>query len=130
MFSAVSYCHSKGVIHKDIKPENVLLSLDSSNKIIKVCLADFGSSITDAIYQSCDGINGTPNYMAPECFNYDETYDSKVDVWSLGLVLYILLVGFHPLDKIMDHNDHENWLKSPDELSFDDKKWYEVSIEA
>jgi len=90
--SAIEYLHSKGIAHRDLKPEN-LLSLGSGDKeIIKV--ADFGLSKNfgeEKMMTSC----GSPGYVAPEVLE-SESYDKAVDMWSIGVILYILLVGYPP----------------------------------
>jgi aurora kinase A len=89
---ALSYCHSKGLIHRDIKPENILLGDDGNVK-----LADFGLSICEKSdrpkLHSQD--TGTIYYMAPEMIG-NKPYNKTVDIWSLGNVLYELLVGRPP----------------------------------
>jgi len=93
MASACRYLHSKGIVHRDLKPENLLLSDKTNTAIVK--LADFGlSKITDAsavMQTAC----GTPGYVAPEIL-LGEGYNQEVDEWSIGVILYILLVGFPP----------------------------------
>jgi serine/threonine protein kinase len=84
---AVQYIHSLGIIHRDLKLENLLLqSLASGDKIVKI--ADFGL----AAYSGKDGVKtkvGTPDYVAPEVLLKD-VYNKEADVWSLGIVTYIL----------------------------------------
>ena len=80
---ALSLCHSKGILHRDIKPGNIFVNKDGNYK-----LGDFGiSRILDssASYMASTGI-GTPQYWAPE--QISGTYDNRVDIYSLGLVLY------------------------------------------
>ncbi|CAL1396361.1 unnamed protein product [Linum trigynum] len=90
LMTAVSHCHRKGVIHRDIKPDNVLFDSWNSAK-----LADFGSAEVVAGGEAATGIVGTPYYVAPEVLSGWE-YGEKVDVWSAGVVLYIMLAGFPP----------------------------------
>jgi len=90
--SAIGYLHSMGIAHRDLKPENLLSTGDGMNELIKV--ADFGLSKDfdkDKLSTSC----GSPGYVAPEVLMCD-TYDKSVDMWSIGVILYILLCGYPP----------------------------------
>ncbi|KAK7287138.1 hypothetical protein RIF29_00208 [Crotalaria pallida] len=94
LISAVDYCHSRGFCHRDLKPENLLLD---ENENLKV--SDFGlSALAESkcqdglLYTTC----GTPAYVAPEVIcrrGYDGT---KADIWSCGVILYVLLAGYLP----------------------------------
>jgi len=93
MVSAISYLHDKNIVHRDLKPENLLLK-DQSD-ICEVKIADFGLSKivgnTIMMQTAC----GTPGYVAPEVLNATG-YDKEVDMWSIGVITYILLCGFPP----------------------------------
>ncbi|KAF4313977.1 hypothetical protein GTA08_BOTSDO00833 [Botryosphaeria dothidea] len=107
LINAVSYMHSKGVAHRDIKPENMLLSVDGDLK-----LSDFGLA---ALFQNngkkrlCNSVCGSPPYIAPEIVAgkkskaidvLDKGYEPNIaDVWSCGIVLFVLLVGNTPWDE-------------------------------
>ena len=89
---AIKYCHDKFVVHRDIKPENLLLSTENSDSVLK--LADFGlavKTIENILYTEC----GTPAYIAPEILG-DKGYGKAVDMWSIGVITYILLGGYPP----------------------------------
>ncbi|VVA16077.1 PREDICTED: phosphoenolpyruvate [Prunus dulcis] len=87
---AVAHCHRLGVAHRDIKPDNILF--DGRDRLR---LADFGSAETFGDGETLSGLVGTPYYVAPELVAGRE-YGEKVDVWSSGVVLYIMLAGFPP----------------------------------
>jgi len=92
IISAIDYLHSKGIAHRDLKPENLLSVGTGDHEVIKV--ADFGLSKNfgdEKMMTSC----GSPGYVAPEVLEC-ETYDKAVDMWSIGVILYILLVGYPP----------------------------------
>ncbi|KAK8580391.1 hypothetical protein V6N13_143495 [Hibiscus sabdariffa] len=89
VMSIIKYCHEMGVVHRDIKPENILLTTSG-----KIKLADFGLAMRISKGQVLSGLVGSPAYVAPEVLlgNYSE----KVDIWSAGVLLHVLLVGFLP----------------------------------
>lgn len=89
--SALSYCHKKNVIHRDIKPENLLIGARGETKI-----ADFGWSV-HAPTSRRNTMCGTLDYLPPEMVEGRE-HDEKVDVWSLGVLLYEFLVGDPPFE--------------------------------
>ncbi|CAA0819847.1 Calcium-dependent protein kinase 24 [Striga hermonthica] len=85
-------CHEHGVIHRDLKPENFLYANDSENAPLKAI--DFGLSIFFQPGQRFSEIVGSPYYMAPELLR--RNYGPEIDVWSAGVILYILLCGVPP----------------------------------
>lgn len=124
---ALKYCHDRGVVHRDLKPENILLKSKDDDNSIKI--ADFGfakqydTSSEDALATSC----GTPGYVAPEILS-GKKYGKQVDMWSLGVILYILLCGYPPF-----HHENQKALfkliKTAD-YKFDEEYWNQVSNEA
>ncbi|CAN6206521.1 unnamed protein product [Urochloa humidicola] len=96
LINAVDYCHSRGVYHRDLKLENLLLDINGNLKI-----SDFGlSAISDQVKN--DGLLhttcGTPNYVAPEVID-DKGYDGALaDLWSCGVILFVLLAGYLPFE--------------------------------
>ncbi|XP_042481800.1 calcium-dependent protein kinase 26-like [Macadamia integrifolia] len=92
LMQVVMYCHDKGVVHRDLKPENILLATKASSSPIK--LADFGLATYVKPGQSLYGTVGSPFYIAPEVLTGG--YNQAADVWSAGVILYILLSGMPP----------------------------------
>ncbi len=99
---AVEYCHSRGVVHRDLKPENILYASTDADATLK--LADFGLADILTPETMLMATCGTPTYVAPEIIALTTSdgknggYDSKVDMWSLGVILYILICGFPPFN--------------------------------
>ncbi|CAN6191790.1 unnamed protein product [Urochloa humidicola] len=92
LMEVVAHCHSKGIVHRDLKPENILLVSKSPSSPIK--LADFGLATYIQPGRSLSGMVGSPFYIAPEVLSGG--YNEAADVWSAGVILYILLSGFPP----------------------------------
>ncbi|KAL8491033.1 hypothetical protein ACS0TY_022883 [Phlomoides rotata] len=90
LMEAITHCHRNGVAHRDIKPENILF-----NSYNELKLADFGSAECFGNGGLMSGIVGTPYYVAREVLAGCE-YDETVDVWSAGVILYIMLSGIPP----------------------------------
>lgn len=94
LISAVGFCHARGVFHRDLKPENLLLDENGDLKV-----SDFGlSAVSDQIRQ--DGLFhtfcGTPAYVAPEVLARKGYLAAKVDIWSCGVILFVLMAGYLP----------------------------------
>ncbi|KAK9291606.1 hypothetical protein L1049_019555 [Liquidambar formosana] len=92
LMQVVLYCHEKGVVHRDLKPENILLATKASSSPIK--LADFGLATYIKPGQNLRGTVGSPFYIAPDVLAGG--YNQAADVWSAGVILYILLSGMPP----------------------------------
>ncbi|KAM0944951.1 putative protein kinase CAMK-CDPK family [Dioscorea sansibarensis] len=90
LMEAIAACHRRGVVHRDVKPENVVFDAEG-----RVRLVDFGSAGWIGDGGGMRGLVGTPYYVAPEVVRGEE-YGEKVDVWSAGVVLYIMLGGVPP----------------------------------
>ncbi|KAJ4891609.1 CBL-interacting serine/threonine-protein kinase 13 [Raphanus sativus] len=96
LISSVSFCHSRGVYHRDLKLENLLLDDEGSLKV-----SDFGLSVvSEQLKQDgiCQTFCGTPAYLAPEVFTRKGYDAAKADVWSCGVVLFVLMAGYLPFD--------------------------------
>ncbi|KAJ5124600.1 uncharacterized protein N7515_008425 [Penicillium bovifimosum] len=94
LFDGLKYLHERGIVHRDIKPENILVA----DKNLTVKLGDFGLAKIIGEESFTTTLCGTPCYVAPEILqdNRHRRYTKAVDVWSLGVVLYICLCGFPP----------------------------------
>ncbi|KAL5699650.1 cAMP-dependent protein kinase [Ranunculus cassubicifolius] len=106
LISAVDYCHSRGITHRDLKPENLLLDDNGDLKI-----SDFGLSALSEQRRS-DGLLhtrcGTPAYGAPEVLRKKGYNGAGADIWSCGVILYVLLAGFLPFQ---DENVMKMYMK-------------------
>ncbi|TFJ82427.1 hypothetical protein NSK_006253 [Nannochloropsis salina CCMP1776] len=92
LVGAMQYCHDRNIYHRDIKPENLLLDSNFQLKIADFGLAAIRSDPLDVLRTEC----GTRSYMAPEILQHEGYEGEKVDVWSMGVVLFILLAGNPP----------------------------------
>ncbi|XP_053968176.1 calcium/calmodulin-dependent protein kinase type 1-like isoform X4 [Anastrepha ludens] len=124
ILEAVDYMHEQGVVHRDLKPENLLYySPDDGSKIM---ISDFGlSKMEDSgiMATAC----GTPGYVAPEVLA-QKPYGKAVDVWSIGVISYILLCGYPPFYDENDANLFAQILRG--EFEFDSPYWDEISESA
>jgi MAP/microtubule affinity-regulating kinase len=93
--SAVHYCHSKSVVHRDLKLENILVNNDKNIKVI-----DFGFSVVANNVCKLNLFCGTALYVAPEIVNRKSYWGPPVDIWSLGVILYVMLSGRFPFKGI------------------------------
>ena len=105
LVSGVYYMHSKGIVHRDLKLENLLL-----DKHKNIVITDFGfvnsfTSESELMKTSC----GSPCYAAPELVISNEPYEArKVDIWSCGVILYAMLAGYLPFDDDPQNPDGDN----------------------
>ena len=106
ILKAVTYCHKMNIIHRDIKPENIMITNREKNGCLQVKLIDFGTAkIFEKGHQENKYV-GSSYYMAPEIIK--RKYDEKCDLWSIGVILYILLTGRPPFDGNDDDEILEN----------------------
>ncbi|XP_027359648.1 CBL-interacting serine/threonine-protein kinase 6-like isoform X2 [Abrus precatorius] len=94
LISAVDFCHSRGVFHRDLKPENLLLDEEGNLKVTDFGLSTFSEHLwhDGLLHTTC----GTPAYVAPEVIGKKGYDGAKADIWSCGVILYVLLAGFLP----------------------------------
>ncbi|MFS8015994.1 putative protein kinase CAMK-CAMKL-CHK1 family [Helianthus anomalus] len=97
LINAVDYCHSRGVYHRDLKPENLLLDSSGCLKVSDFGLSALPQQVREdgLLHTTC----GTPNYVAPEVIN-NKGYDgAKADLWSCGVILFVLMAGYLPFEE-------------------------------
>mmetsp|Transcript_19109 Transcript_19109/g.22031 ORF Transcript_19109/g.22031 Transcript_19109/m.22031 type:complete len:786 (-) Transcript_19109:37-2394(-) len=118
------YLHSFGIAHRDLKPENILMTDDTDDAQPK--LVDFGLSKIVGPSEKCNDPFGTLSYVAPEVL-LQKPYDKSVDLWSLGVIIYLLLSGTLPFD---DDDDREIARQTiHDEVDFSYHVWKKVGSE-
>ena len=96
ILSAIFYLHSSNIVHRDLKPENIMLLSKPQNGNYHIKLIDFGTAKQFKPGKKMCKFIGTSYYIAPEVLK--ERYDEKCDVWSCGIILYILLCGYPPFN--------------------------------
>jgi calcium-dependent protein kinase len=137
IITAISYCHNQGICHRDIKLENVLFLTNQKNSPIK--LIDFGLSKyikrrrrfhnkNGKNYETMNmrSIVGSPHYISPEVLK--GKYTQKCDIWSAGIVLYVMLVGYFPFDGDTDNEVYKAISKS--KIDLNTQEWKSISKEA
>lgn len=126
LLSAVNYCHSKKIVHRDLKPENILLEQDKDLEKIKI--VDFGTSLMYDPSKKLEEKLGTAYYIAPEVIK--KSYNEKCDLWSCGVIMYILISGEPPFND--PRADNEAIMKKVEagKYDLDHGIWKNVSKEA
>ena len=123
---AIYYLHSYGIVHRDLKPENILMT-DLSPKA-DIRLLDFGLSKIIGNDEKCTEPYGTLSFVAPEVLQ-GKPYDKSVDLWSIGIITFLLLCGYLPFDD--KHSEREIARQTIlDPVPFEDKIWNKYSPEA
>ena len=123
---AIYYIHSYGIVHRDLKPENILMTDKSETADIR--LLDFGLSKIIGPGEKCNEPFGTLSYVAPEVLK-EKPYDKSVDLWSIGIIAYLLLCGFLPFDD--EHSEREIARQTiQDPVPYPSQIWGKLSKEA
>ncbi|OMJ94186.1 hypothetical protein SteCoe_2668 [Stentor coeruleus] len=121
ILSGVAYCHSNNIVHRDLKLNNILLDKDSPDALIKII--DFGTSKIFKPKSKMTEKYGTPLYVAPEVLN--GSYTEKCDIWSCGVIMYIILSGKAPFTGPNENFILLNIVKG--RISYDGPEWNTVS---
>ena len=126
IMSAIEYCHNNGICHRDLKPENILYLNEGSEDGNLIKIIDFGLSQIIQPDKKLRSKVGTAYYVSPEILK--GVYTEKCDIWSAGVILYILLSGSPPFN---GNNDNVIYNKIAQmSFSFPDKRWKNISNEA
>ena len=126
IIGAIEYCHNNGIAHRDLKPENLLYLKEGSEENNPLKIADFGLSQSINLKKMLTSKVGTSYYVPPEILagNYTE----KCDIWSAGIILYILLSGEPPFN---GPNDETIFARIKTyKYEFPEQKWSKISVEA
>ncbi|KAI8019232.1 CDPK-related protein kinase [Camellia lanceoleosa] len=124
ILNVVSFCHLQGVVHRDLKPENFLFTSKDENSQLKAI--DFGLSDFVKPDERLNDIVGSAYYVAPEVLH--RSYSTEADVWSIGVIAYILLCGSRPFWARTESGIFRAVLKA--DPSFDEPPWPSLSSEA
>lgn len=124
MTEAIQYLHEQDpiIVHRDLKPENLLFR--DRNTTSDIMITDFGLAKLCNDEQALKTACGTPNYVAPEIL-MQRGYGKEVDIWSLGVILYILLCGYPPFYDESDAQLFELIMKG--QFEFDERYWSDIS---
>ncbi|CAH8300451.1 unnamed protein product [Eruca vesicaria subsp. sativa] len=95
LIDAIAHCHCKGVYHRDLKPENLLLDNNGNLKVSDFGLSALPQQGVELLRTTC----GTPNYAAPEVLNGQGYDGSAADIWSCGVILFVIMAGFLPFSE-------------------------------
>eukprot|EP00301_Raphidiophrys_heterophryoidea_P014518 c22941_g1_i1.p1 GENE.c22941_g1_i1~~c22941_g1_i1.p1 ORF type:complete len:439 (-),score=134.01 c22941_g1_i1:296-1612(-) len=130
LFTTISHMHAHGIVHRDLKPENILYASPDADSPIKI--ADFGLAKLWMPKQETSSelktLCGTPGYVAPEVLKNRQGYTAQCDLWSLGVILYILLCGYPPFQHQQQTKLFKQILKA--DYQFHSPWWDNISDQA
>jgi len=124
VLSCINYCHQNHIVHRDLKPENILL--EQNREFDQIKIIDFGTSLVVDENKKLDEKLGTPYYIAPEVLA--KSYGSKCDIWSCGVITYIVLSGIPPFNGASDQEIMKK--VKVGKFSFADPVWNGMSDQA
>eukprot|EP00271_Cylindrocystis_brebissonii_P012942 TRINITY_DN32459_c0_g1_i1.p1 TRINITY_DN32459_c0_g1~~TRINITY_DN32459_c0_g1_i1.p1 ORF type:complete len:927 (+),score=107.29 TRINITY_DN32459_c0_g1_i1:361-3141(+) len=130
---ALAHCHARGVVHRDVKPENMMLATSAKDgeggRHMLIKLADFGTAVCLRPEEKVSGLAGSTAYMAPEVAQR-HSYGCEADMWSLGVSLFCALAGYFPFPKV-ETPTQDGTLENPPVLPrFKNRTWSKISWEA
>ena len=127
ILSCISYLHKMNIVHRDIKPENMMLKSKDKDNDLEIKLIDFGTALQlKKKNKKLTEKVGSPYYMAPEVIKGN--YSFECDVWSCGIIMYILLIGYPPFDGKNNKNLYKNIQNN--KVDFSGSDWSKISKEA
>ena len=127
LLAAINYLHSKNIVHRDLKPENIMMmSKKKKNNKFEIKLIDFGSAKTFERGVKMNKFIGTSYYISPEVLK--ENYDEKCDIWSCGIIMYILLCGYPPFNGNSNVDIYHAIQNNPP--YFNGEEWKDITKEA
>ena len=126
LMSSISYCHNNGICHRDLKPENILYYFEGEEINNSIKLIDFGLGRNFEKQTKMNTKVGTIYYIAPEVLT--GIYNEKCDIWSAGVILYILLSGEPPFNGINDQEIYKKIGKM--KFNFPNERWGKITKEA
>jgi calcium-dependent protein kinase len=124
IFGCVSYLHTKGIVHRDLKPENMMVNSTKDN--IEIKMIDFGTATFVQKDKKLTLKVGSPFYIAPEVLR--GSYNIECDLWSCGVIMYVLLAGYPPFDGKTPNEIFKNILQG--DYPMEGEEWEHVSYDA
>jgi len=127
LITSIYFLHNIGIIHRDLKPENILITLGDHEQVKELKIIDFGFAKLINEAEKLTDTCGTPNYVAPEVLR-GTGYDKTADIWSLGVIMYLMVRGYLPFDAHDVNVILKNTLRA--EIPIEDEHFEKVSPEA